>query len=97
MEREFEYIIVSRWGIKRTETQIIFRYDVVPGSGKISRHVGSWLRHPHTTSELRQNKHCHWARPRRKKLPTVYDDQSRHQEKNWKRQRRTQYHNIVEM
>jgi hypothetical protein len=92
-----EYIIVSKWGIKHTERRVIFRYDVVPWTGKRVRHVGSWLRHPHTTNEIRQNKNCHWARPRRKHLPTAWDDKARHIDKNWKRHRETQYHNIVDM
>ena len=97
MERTYEYITVCKWGIKSNEHQIIFRYDVVPYSGKRVRHVGTWLRHPHTKNELRQNKNCHWARPKRKHLPTSYDDINRHTEKNWKRYRNIQYHNIIEM
>ena len=84
MERQYEYIIVSRWGIKSSEQQIIFRYDVVPHTGASRGKYARWLRRPRTTSERRQNQ-THWARPKRKKLPTTYDDINRHMEKNWKK------------
>lgn len=54
------------------------------------RWADAWLRYPKTQQERRanQDRHDPYVRGKRRHLPTAYDDQFVHKEKNWKYLRR---------
>ena len=65
-----------------------YRIDPVPHTGH--SHGYHFFRHPHTTAEKRsicdEDIYMH-TRPKRRHLPSVYDDIYRHNEKSWKKQK----------
>ena len=65
-----------------------FRQDPVPGIHSRCRY-SKYLRHVRTTAELRANadtEYEKYVRPKRKHLPTLYDDIPRGNQKSWKKQ-----------
>ena len=48
-----------------------------------------FLRHPHTQQERREN--WEYVRPKRRRLPTAWDDFFKPEDRCWKRYRKTQY------
>jgi len=97
-----EKILTSTWYQYHTFT-VRFRYDPVPKTGK-RRYSGLQnFRHPRTTREHRENSGTlhdkktieeellPGPRRSRKQLPTSWDDIPRLPQKNWKKQRKTQY------
>ena len=66
-----------------------FRQDPVPGIHTRRGRYSKYLRHVKTTAELRANadkEYEKYVRPKRKHLPTLYDDIPRGYQKSWKRQ-----------
>ena len=66
-----------------------FRCDPVPGIHSRHGSYGKYLRHVRTTAELRANadkEYEKYVRPKRKHLPTLYDDIPRGNQKSWKKQ-----------
>jgi hypothetical protein len=81
-----------------------FRDGPWPGTGKFRRH-SHWMRYPKTTGEIAANENdlilmkevaeeygkTFGEGRLRRKIPHAWSDTGRHIEKNWKRQRKTQW------
>lgn len=74
-----------------------FRDGPVPRTGRSRRGRYAILRHPQTLATLREAASCDPLEPKlrgrrgRNVIPSSWDDQFRHLERSWKRQRRTRW------
>jgi len=86
-----ELLIAIRYNWYQTKHSFKYRHDPVPFIGKYSN--GSGFKRIRTKQEATINCSCKYVRPKRKKLPTAWDDRMRSDfdDKCWKRYRKTQY------
>ena len=88
----------STWWSRRWDSYRWNGEGPVPGTRKCSGHY-CWFRHPRTANERRLNALVlaedgeigPRAARRPARIPTAWDDLGRHVERNWKRQRKTQW------